>query len=111
MWILDYLDDLDADFRTFYRFPADGSAPGIAEGEFGNLSSPRFFRLAERTPALNGVMTARLTAEKMKENERQQGRPASTPAQSTQPASQERRQVTVQQLMLLDPTLIQYEKV
>lgn len=77
------------------------------------MSSARFFRLAERTPALNGVMTARLAAEKQKEEEKKQKQqgPAPTPARSTQPAAQERREVTMHQLMLIDPTLIQYEKV
>lgn len=109
MWVLDYLDDLDADFRTFYRIPSDGSAPGIADGEFGNLTSARFFMLAERAAAYRGVMYARVAAESMKKNER--NRPAQTSARSTQPVQREKREVTMHQLMLIDPSLIQYEKV
>lgn len=51
--MLDHLDDLDADFRRFYGIS------GIGEEEFGTLSAPRFFALAERSFAYDGVMTYR----------------------------------------------------
>ena len=89
----------------FYRFPTDPTAPGIAEGNFGNLSSKRFFRMVERTFAFQGVMAARAMAEQQKK----QG-PAPTPARSSKPAQGEVKHVTLHEMMLLDPTLIQYEK-
>lgn len=49
-----HLDDLEADFRAFYRLtPAD-----IAE-----LTGPHFLALAVRTMAYPGVMAARAAAE------------------------------------------------
>lgn len=105
MWVSEYLDDLDTDFRVFYRFPADSSAPGIADGYFGKLSSARFFRMAERLFAFQGVMAARAAAEK----DRKKG-PAPTPARSSKPARDEVKHITLHEMMLLDPTLVQYEK-
>lgn len=48
MWILDHLDDLDADFRVFYRID-----------DIESLSGPRFMALALRVFAYQGVMAAR----------------------------------------------------
>lgn len=45
---MDHLDDLDADFRVFYRIDDMGSVPG-----------PRFLALAMRVFAYQGVMAAR----------------------------------------------------
>jgi len=50
MWILNYLDDLDADFRVFYRID------GIADGYYANLSAERFITLCERTFSYKGAM-------------------------------------------------------
>lgn len=57
IWILDYLDDLDADFRVFYRID------GIADGQFGDLSAERFIALAERTPCYQGTIRALVEAQ------------------------------------------------
>jgi hypothetical protein len=54
---LDYLEDVDADFRVFYRID------GIADGEYGGLSAERFFGLLSRLPAYRGVVRARMEAE------------------------------------------------
>lgn len=55
MWILDYLDDLDADFRRFYRID------GIGDERFPHdMSAHRFFALAHRVSAYEGVMASRL---------------------------------------------------
>lgn len=106
MWVLDYLDDLDADFRVFYRFPSDPSGPGVADEYFGNLTSPRFFLLAERTFAYQGAMAARAMAEKDKqERPTRQKHAASARAHSTG-----KQHISLEQLMLLDPSLIQYER-
>jgi hypothetical protein len=48
MWILDHLDDLDADFRVFYRID-----------DIESLTGPRFMALALRVFAYQGVMSAR----------------------------------------------------
>lgn len=50
MWVLDHLDDLDADFRRFYGIA------GIGREEFGDLSGPEFLSLAYRVGAYGGVM-------------------------------------------------------
>lgn len=47
--MLDYLDDLDADFRVFYRVDDIERLPG-----------PRFMALALRVAAYQGVMAARM---------------------------------------------------
>ncbi len=58
MWTLDFLDDLDADFRAFYRID------GIGDGRFPpDLSAPRFFALARRCSAYMGAMAAALSEE------------------------------------------------
>lgn len=49
MWVLDHLDDLDADFRVFYRID-----------DVESLSGPRFLALALRVFAYQGVMAARV---------------------------------------------------
>lgn len=92
------------DFRAFYNFPPDPSAPGIADGYFGNFSSERFFRLCERTFAFSGVMAARAMEEK---KEPARSRPASAPT----PGKDGKIHVHLTQLMLMDPTLIEYERV
>lgn len=50
-WVLDYLPDLEADFRAFY---------GV--GDMLALPGPEFCRLASRTVAYTGVMQARAQA-------------------------------------------------
>lgn len=48
--MLDYLDDLAADFRVFYRVD-----------DFDELSGPQFLSLALRVSAYQGVLAARLS--------------------------------------------------
>jgi len=58
IWVLDHLDDLDADFRTFYRID------GVGDEQWpSTLSAPRFFSLAYRVSAFGGVMAARAQAD------------------------------------------------
>lgn len=52
MWVLDHLEDLEADFLRFFRVV-----------DISTLDGPRFFRLAARTFAYDGVMSARLQEE------------------------------------------------
>ena len=47
-WVVDYLADLESDLSVFHRVDDMWSMPG-----------PRFFRLAKRTVAYQGVMQAR----------------------------------------------------
>jgi hypothetical protein len=66
-WVLDHLDDLDADFLAIY---------GI-DLEHDDISARRYFALAHRLTAYSGVMAARA------ENERERSTPtrtSSTPA-------------------------------
>jgi hypothetical protein len=54
MWVLFHLDDLDADFRVFYRLDLE---------EALELPGPRFLALAQRVTAYSGVMSARVEAQ------------------------------------------------
>lgn len=47
-WVLDHLDDLDADFLRFYRV------------DYMDLPGPRFFALAARVSVYDGMLTARI---------------------------------------------------
>lgn len=110
LWVLDYLDDLDADFRAFYNFPSDGG-PGIADGNFGTFSAARFFKLAERTSAYSGVIAARFA--KLREDRGKEDPSQQNQAQTQAPSNsngQQKKIVTLHELMLIDPTLIQYER-
>lgn len=69
LWVLDHLRDLEADFLRFYRIV-----------DMFEMDSRRFFALAFRTLAYDGVMTARY----LEERERNKHAPA-------QPESQPRR--------------------
>jgi hypothetical protein len=53
-WVLEYLDDLDADFLAIYGINLDHA----------ELSARRYFALAQRLPAYQGVMAARVDAER-----------------------------------------------
>ena len=64
LWALDHLDDLESDFSAFHRVD-----------DISAMDAPRFFRLAPRLTAYQGVMAARLMAEQ------QEGRGA-VPARS-----------------------------
>jgi hypothetical protein len=57
MWVLDHLEDLDADFLALYGI--DG---------FESMTAPRFFGRALRTFAFSGVMAARYAAMKRDED-------------------------------------------
>ncbi len=75
LWVLDHLDDLDADFLAVYHID-------LLEQE---ISSRRYFALAQRLPAYTGVMAARLEAE------REQQAPGSpTPTRTSSTSAPER---------------------
>lgn len=73
-WVLSHLDDLDADFRVFYRI----------DDMLIQLDGPRFFKLAQRVGAYQGVMAARAMAQ---ENGGSGAQP-SAPRQQTQDRKQ-----------------------
>ncbi|MER5750617.1 hypothetical protein [Streptomyces sp. NPDC002088] len=54
MWILDHVEDLDADFLAIYHLDL----------EHVEISSRRYFALAHRLPAYQGVMAARIEEER-----------------------------------------------
>lgn len=54
MWVLDHEDDLDADFLAIYRLDL----------EQVDISARRYFALAHRLTAYQGVMAARVEAER-----------------------------------------------
>jgi hypothetical protein len=66
MWVLDHLDDLDADFLAIYGIDLDRS----------EISARRYFALAHRLTAYTGVMAARAEAE------REEPRPGTTPTRT-----------------------------
>jgi hypothetical protein len=72
VWTLDHLADLDADFLAIYGIDLD-------EHE---ISAPRYFALAHRLTAYQGVMAARV------EEEQDQSSSTTTRTSSTQPAQQ-----------------------
>lgn len=53
-WVLDHLDDLDADFLAIYGIDLDTT----------DISARRYFALAHRLTAYTGVMAARAEAER-----------------------------------------------
>lgn len=54
MWVLDHLDDLDADFLAIYHIDLYGQ----------EISARRYFALAQRLTAYTGVLAARVEAER-----------------------------------------------
>ncbi|MEH0586234.1 hypothetical protein QA942_19940 [Streptomyces sp. B21-106] len=54
LWVLDHLDDLDADFLAVYGIDLETS----------EISARRYFALAHRLTAYQGVMAARVEAER-----------------------------------------------
>lgn len=81
MWVLDHEDDLDADFLAIYRIDL----------EQVDISARRYFALAHRLTAYQGVMAARVEAER----EEQRPAPSTTPTRtSSTPAPAGRGDVT-----------------
>lgn len=74
-WVLDHLDDVDADFLAIY---------GI-DLEQADVSARRYFALAHRLTAYQGVMAARV------EEEREDRQPTSSTATRTSTAEPARR--------------------
>lgn len=81
MWVVDSVDDVDADFRVFYR------VDGVADGHYGGLSAERFFNLACRLPGYRGVVRTRLEVEHAQSNNGSSGgaRPSGQPSGRRQP--------------------------
>jgi hypothetical protein len=99
-WVLDHLDDLDADFLAVY---------GIDLEQADAISARRYFALAHRLTAYTGVMAARA------ETEREQSEPnrtsstptrTSTPAEPTRHGSSETTEVSLTQFRAQFPGLV-----
>jgi len=60
LWVLDYLDDLEADFLRFYNI----------YDLYNDIESRRFFSLAFRVSAYGGVMSARVGEDKEQQEKR-----------------------------------------
>lgn len=73
MWVLDHLDDIDADFLAIYRIDL----------ERDEVSARRYFALVHRLAAYHGVMAARIEAERAEQSPGTSSTPtrtSSTPA-------------------------------
>jgi len=73
--VIDYLPDIESDFSAIHGIWID-----IEASQFAGLTSRRFFQLAERLPAYQGVMQAHVMAEEQRRQEREQGTPVTAPA-------------------------------
>lgn len=96
VWILDHLADLDADFLAIYGIDLD-------ERE---ISAPRYFALAHRLTAYQGVMAARVEEER---DEQDQTSSTTTRTSSTQPAQQgggENREVSLTAFRVMFPGIV-----
>lgn len=74
--MIDFLPEIDADFRVLYRFPQIPDAPGVAEENFGAFSGPQFLRLVWRLPSYQGAVAAKVLAEQEKEKKEKAPRSA-----------------------------------
>lgn len=63
--MLDHIDDLDSDFSAIHRID-----------DMWALDGPRFFKLAVRLPAYDGVMRVRVAAEAEQKRPAEPSRPA-----------------------------------
>ena len=92
LWVLDHEGDLDADFLAIY---------GI-DLEQADVSGPRYFALAHRLPAYQGVMAARVEDERDRTS-------STTRTRSTQPAQQggsENREVSLTAFRVMFPGIV-----
>jgi hypothetical protein len=83
MWVLDHEDDIDADFLAIYGLDL----------EHVEITGPRYFALAHRLTAYQGVMAARVEAEREQRTPSRSTSTAPTRTSST-PAPTERGDVT-----------------
>ncbi|MEV8033890.1 hypothetical protein [Streptomyces sp. NPDC086182] len=93
LWVLDHEADLDADFLAIY---------GI-DLEQADVSAPRYFALAHRLTAYQGVMAARV------DDERDQTSSTTTRTHGTQPARQgsgENREVSLTAFRVMFPGIV-----
>jgi hypothetical protein len=74
-WVPGYLADLESDFSAIHHIIIDFDGR-----EYGGISSRRFFLMAERLPAYQGVMQARLMAEHQRQEEQRKGGRGATSA-------------------------------
>jgi hypothetical protein len=87
-WVLDHLDDLDADFLAIYGIDLDRD----------DITARRYFALAHRLPAYTGVMAARVEAER--EEEQPTRAASSTPTRTSSTPVTERGDTGVTEVSL-----------
>jgi hypothetical protein len=93
LWVLDHEADLDADFLAIY---------GI-DLEQADVSAPRYFALAHRLTAYQGVMAARV------DDERDRPSSTTTRTQAAPPARQgggENREVSLTAFRVMFPGIV-----
>ncbi|MFJ8995606.1 hypothetical protein ACIRQH_35025 [Streptomyces sp. NPDC102279] len=95
MWVLDHVDDLDADFLAIYGLDL----------EHVEISSRRYFALAYRLPAYQGVMAARVDDER---DDQPQASSTPTRTQDAPPrrGSGETTEVSLTQFRMQFPDLV-----
>lgn len=95
LWILDHLDDLDADFLAIYGLDL----------EHVEISARRYFALAHRLPAYQGVMAARReeARDQRQSNSTTPTRTSSTPAPAR---DNETREVSLTAFRMQFPGLV-----
>lgn len=93
MPLLNYWDDLDADFLRFY---------GIDISDPTKIEAARFFKLAVRLFAYDGVLSARVRSE-----QESQGKKTPTPNQGA--SSREVVHLEPKQLALVEPDIIDFK--
>ncbi len=98
MWVLDHLGDLESDLSRFHRVE-----------DIYDLDGPRFFRLAGRIFAYEGVMAARVASEREQDRTSRPApqRPAEQPPPPRPRGDGAKQRVTVSQLQLIVPGLIE----
>ncbi|MCI3246304.1 hypothetical protein [Streptomyces spinosisporus] len=99
LWVLDHQDDIDADFLAIYGLDL----------EQVEISGPRYFSLAYRLTAYQGVMAA------LAEEEREERQPTTTPTRTSTTAthargSSERTELSLTQFRAKFPGLVSVAK-
>lgn len=98
MWVLDHLDDLDADFLAIYHLDLDHD----------DIPARRYFVLAQRLTAYTGVMAARAEAEREDQQRPAPGSTSTRTSSTSAPASAdgEVREVSLTAFRMKFPGLV-----
>jgi len=96
LWVLDHLEDLDADFLAIYGID-------LLEQE---ISAHRYFALAQRLTAYTGVMAARVEEEREEQQSSRTPTRTSSTAPSTRQGAGESTEVSLTQFRAQFPGLV-----